>query len=194
MSTTLQDLLVPDVSVLEKIVRPLLVYVFLVVALRLAGKRQLAQVNTFDLVVLLMLSNTVQNAIIGADNSVSGGIIGATTLLVANYLTVRFLFQHPGLDRRLEGPPVLLIDGGKVRHEAMKGQLVTVSELVAACHHQGVESLDQVDRAILETSGSISIFPRHPTPDEVAADDVQHRLFTIEELLRQIAREQPARP
>src|SRR5207244_4167419 len=100
--------------VLEKILRPVIVYFFLVIGLRLAGKRELAQLNPFDLVVLLTLSNTVQNAIIGEDNSVTGGIIGATALLVVNYLVVRFLYGHKRLDqimaemaqlRRMQAPP-----------------------------------------------------------------------------------------
>src|SRR5437899_1939077 len=91
------DLLHPDVSILEKIVRPVIVYVFLIIGLRLAGKRELAQLNPFDLVVLLTLSNTVQNAIIGNDNSVAGGLIGAATLLTVNYFVVRFLFKHEKL-------------------------------------------------------------------------------------------------
>src|ERR1044071_2304106 len=93
-----RDLIQPDVSILEKIIRPILVYFFLVISLRLAGKRELAQLNPLDLVVLLTLSNTVQNAIIGNDNSVVGGIIGATTLLALNYFVVRFLFGHGRLD------------------------------------------------------------------------------------------------
>ena len=75
----------------EKIIRPIIIYIFLIVGLRLAGKRELAQLNPFDLVVLLTLSNTVQNAIIGDDNSVTGGLVGASTLLLVNYLTVKFL-------------------------------------------------------------------------------------------------------
>src|ERR1041384_2603717 len=94
-----RDLLQPDVSILEKIIRPILVYFFLIVSLRLAGKRELAQLNPFALVVLLTLSNPVQNAIIGNDNSVSGGIVGATTLLMVNYFVVRFLYSHESLDR-----------------------------------------------------------------------------------------------
>ncbi len=86
------------VPLLEKILRPIIVYLALVILLRIFGKRELAQLNPFDLVVLLSLSNTVQNAIIGNDNSVSGGLIGAFTLLAVNYLVVRFLFKH----RRLE--------------------------------------------------------------------------------------------
>src|SRR5438876_4868856 len=107
-----RDLFHPDVSILEKIIRPILVYFFLIVCLRLAGKRELAQLNPFDLVVLLTLSNTVQNAIIGNDNSVLGGIIGATTLLTVNYIVVRFLYGHERLDRLVEGEPDVLLDGG----------------------------------------------------------------------------------
>src|SRR5438034_4106342 len=92
-----------SVPVLEKIARPIIVYVFLVLLLRIFGKRELAQLNPFDLVVLLSLSNTVQNAIIGDDNSVSGGVVGAITLLSVNYLVVRFLFKHRRLDQLLEG-------------------------------------------------------------------------------------------
>src|SRR5881409_1252940 len=90
------------VPVLEKILRPILVYVFLVVGLRLAGKRELAQLNPFDLIVLLTLSNTVQNAIIGDDNSVTGGLLGAATLLGVNYIVVRFMVKHEKLDRLIE--------------------------------------------------------------------------------------------
>src|ERR1700693_3787219 len=93
------DLLQPDISILEKIFRPVIVYFFLVIGLRLAGERELAQLNPFDLVVLLTLSNTVQNAIIGNDNSVTGGLVGAATLLIVNYVVVRFLFDHEKLDR-----------------------------------------------------------------------------------------------
>src|SRR5256885_5735712 len=92
-----------DMSVLEKVLRTVVIYFFLIVGLRLAGKRELAQLNPFDLVVLLTLSNTVQNAIIGEDNSVTGGLIGATTLLVVNYAVIRFLYGHEKLDRLVEG-------------------------------------------------------------------------------------------
>src|SRR3954453_23884969 len=101
-----------DISILEKIIRPIVVYLFLIIGLRLAGKRELAQLNPFDLVVLLTLSNTVQNAIIGEDNSISGGVIGATTLLAVNYFVVRFLYGHEQLDRLIEGSCDELITDG----------------------------------------------------------------------------------
>src|ERR1700677_5051436 len=108
------DMFALGLPIAEKILRPLVVYFFLVIGLRLAGKRELAQLNPFDLVVLLTLSNTVQNAIIGDDNSVTGGIIGAATLLFINFLVVRFLFRHDKLDRLLEGDATILIKNGRV--------------------------------------------------------------------------------
>jgi hypothetical protein len=106
------------VTVLEKIVRPVMVYVFLVVALRLAGKRETAQLSSFDLVVLLTISNTVQNAIIGPDNSLLGGVIGATTLLVVNYMVGRFVLAHPRVERFIEGDAVTFTAKKPRPHEA----------------------------------------------------------------------------
>src|SRR5690348_8559977 len=111
MHSIWHDMFALDLPVAEKIIRTLLVYVFLVLGLRLAGKRELAQLNPFDLVVLLTLANTVQNAIIGNDNSLVGGLIGAATLLAANYFAVRFLFAHESVDRLVEGDPTVLIEG-----------------------------------------------------------------------------------
>src|SRR5690242_21156658 len=109
----------------EKLLRPVLVYIFLVIVLRVFGKRELAQLNPFDLVVLLSLSNTVQNAIIGNDNSLTGGLIGALGLLVMNYLVVRFLFRHRRLDQIFEGKPTTLIEDGKVLKNALANELLT---------------------------------------------------------------------
>lgn len=106
-----KDMFVMSLPVLEKILRPVIVYIFLVIMLRLSGKRELVQLNPFDLVVLLTLSNTVQNAIIGEDNSVTGGILGATSLLAINYLVVRFLYSHKTLDQLVEGKADILMEG-----------------------------------------------------------------------------------
>ncbi|HJZ68253.1 MAG TPA: YetF domain-containing protein [Blastocatellia bacterium] len=159
------DLFHPDVSILEKIIRPVIVYVFLVIGLRLAGKRELAQLNPFDLVVLLTLSNTVQNAIIGNDNSVTGGLIGATTLLAINYMVVRFLFKHEKLERLVEGDADVLIEDGEIKHDRLRKELITLPELEMAAHKQGFSSLDDVDRAVLEPGGTISFFAKKPTPE-----------------------------
>src|ERR1700689_5047477 len=103
----------------EKMLRPVAVYIFLVAVLRIFGKRELAQLNPFDLVVLLSLSNTVQNAIIGNDNSLTGGLVGAFTLLGMNYMVVRFLFRHRRLDELFEGKPTVLVDEGRILQHAL---------------------------------------------------------------------------
>jgi uncharacterized membrane protein YcaP (DUF421 family) len=154
-----------DVSIIEKIARPVIVYFFLVIGLRLAGKRELAQLNPFDLVVLLTLSNTVQNAIIGNDNSVSGGIIGAITLLMVNYVVVRFLFKHERLDRLVEGAPDVLIEDGQIKHDRLTTDLITLQELETAAHKQGFGSLDEVDRAVLDPGGSFAFIGKKPSPE-----------------------------
>jgi uncharacterized membrane protein YcaP (DUF421 family) len=165
--------------VVEKMLRPVLVYAFLIVGLRLAGKRELAQLNAFDLVVLLTLSNTVQNAIIGDDNSVTGGIIGATTLLTINYVVVRFLSVHQHLDRLVEGEPTVLIENGELRHDSLRKELLTVAELEVAAHKQGFASLDDVDRAVLEPGGVMSFFAKKPTAESSRHAEIMARLDDI---------------
>jgi uncharacterized membrane protein YcaP (DUF421 family) len=157
LSETIGNILVPQVSVIEKILRPLIVYLALVILLRVFGKRELAQLNPFDLVVLLSLSNTVQNAIIGADNSLAGGLIGAATLLTVNYLVVRFVFRHRRLDQMLEGSPLTLIEHGKIDKRALAQELMSVSEVAIVAHRQGIQSLDEVERCVLEPGGTFNM-------------------------------------
>ena len=173
------DMFVLGLPVVEKIVRPVIVYVFLVVGLRLAGKRELAQLNPFDLVVLLTLSNTVQNAIIGEDNSVTGGLLGAATLLVVNWLVVRCLFIHPALERVVEGDATVLIDGGQILEAALRRETITRAELEAAAHHQGFASLGDVDRAVLEPTGTISFIARTPPAEVVRHEELLRRLDAL---------------
>src|SRR3954468_23716654 len=116
-------MVLPAIPVLEKVVRTVIVYVFLVVGLRVFGKRELAQLNTFDFVVLITLANTVPNAHIGDDNSLTGVLIGPLALLSANYLVVRFLFGHRRLDQLLAGKPTVLVAHGKVLPEALAREL-----------------------------------------------------------------------
>src|SRR3569833_1570735 len=109
LAKTLADMFVLNLPVIEKMLRPIVVYVCLVILLCVFGKRELAQLNPFDLVVLLSVSNTVQNAIIGDDNSITGGLIGAVSLFAMNYVVVRFLFRHRRLDQMLEGSATTLV-------------------------------------------------------------------------------------
>ncbi len=184
MDKTLHDMFVLGLPLAEKMLRPVLVYGFLIVGLRLAGKRELAQLNPFDLVVLLTLSNTVQNAIIGDDNSVTGGVIGATTLLAVNYFVVRFLFDHEKLDRLVEGDPDVLMKDGRVCEDRLRAELITRNELEAAAHKQGFASLEEIDRAILDPGGSVSFFAKKPTPE---AERHQELLSRIDQLSAQLA-------
>src|SRR5919202_4263831 len=157
----------PDaaVSVGEKVLRTLVVYALLVVLLRIFGKRELAQLNPFDLVVLLLLSNSVQNAIIGPDNSVTGGVLGALTLLVANYLVVRFLFKHKRLDQILEGSPTVLVEGGELKRDALARELLTESELLTVAHRQGFDSLEEIETCVIEPGGVFFIKGKTPSED-----------------------------
>jgi uncharacterized membrane protein YcaP (DUF421 family) len=187
LHTIFHNIIDLDLPLLEKIIRPVLVYFFLIIGLRLAGKRELAQLNTFDLVVLLTLSNTVQNAIIGNDNSLSGGIIGATALLVTNTLFVRFLYSHEKLDRLVEGEPDVLIENGEVKMDRLKGELMTLAELEIAAHKQGFSGLSDVDRAVLEPGGVISFVARKPAPEQARQDELLARLDEIDRKLSLLA-------
>ena len=174
------------VPVAEKVLRPVIVYVFLIAGLRLAGKRELAQLNPFDLIVLLTISNTVQNAIIGNDNSLIGGLIGAVTLLVINHSLVRFLYSHERIERIVEGRCVTLMENGKTLDEAMKRELVTPEELEEAARREGVGSLEDVDRAILESGGHISIIERRVDPAADRHSEILARLNAIDARLARL--------
>jgi uncharacterized membrane protein YcaP (DUF421 family) len=162
--------------VLEKVLRPVFVYAFLIAGLRLAGKRELAQLNPFDLIVLLTLSNTIQNAIIGEDNSVTGGVIGASTLLLINYVLVRFLSRHEALERLIEGEPRALIENGQIKEDCLRKEAISIAELETAAHKQGFGSLEEVDRAVLDPSGVVAFFGRKPNPDIARHDEIIERL------------------
>lgn len=179
-----KDMFVLGIPLLEKILRPIVVYAFLVVGLRLAGKRELVQLNPFDLVVLLTLSNTVQNAIIGDDNTVLGGIIGATSLLITNFLVVRFLYGHRKLDQLVEGRADMLIENGKVRPQHLKTELITMAQLEAAARKQGFDSLSEVEQCILEPGGTMTFIGKKP-----GTEDVRHQelLGKMESLAHEIA-------
>jgi uncharacterized membrane protein YcaP (DUF421 family) len=164
---------------LEKILRPVIVYVFLVVFLRVFGKRELAQLNPFDLVVLLSLSNTVQNAIIGNDNSLTGGLIGAFALMAINYLIVRFLFRHRRLDQVFEGTPTTLIKEGRIVKTALARELLTRAELLTVLHRQGFAGLEEVEQCVLEPGGTFAIRRKLPALEEVQHQEVMRRFDAL---------------
>jgi uncharacterized membrane protein YcaP (DUF421 family) len=174
--------------VAEKLLRPAIVYLALVVLLRLFGKRELAQLNPFDLVVLLSLSNTVQNAIIGDDNSVTGGIIGAFGLLAINWLVVRALFRSPRLTRAFEGRSTTLVRDGKVDLRALERESLTREELLSVIHRQGFEDFHRVRTCQLEPNGTFYIEAVEPSLAEMQHADLLARLDAIN---RQIAALRP---
>jgi uncharacterized membrane protein YcaP (DUF421 family) len=173
------DLFTLGIPVGEKLVRTFAVYTFLLVGLRLAGKRELGQLNPFDLVVLLLLSNTLQNAIIGEDNSLAGGIVGATTLLIMNWLVVRYLYTHPAVARWLEGDADVLIKDGAVLERRLQRELITKEELEAAARRQGLEGLQHVETCRLEVGGALTFVQKLPTDDEVRHRAVLARLDAL---------------
>lgn len=169
---------------LEKLLRPIIIYLVLIILLRLFGKRELAQLNPFDLVVLLSLSNTVQNAIIGDDNSITGGIIGAVGLLGINWLVVRALYSAPRLNRMLEGRATTLVRDGKIDHQAVRREALTHEELIEVIHRQGFEHLSQVRRCVLEPNGTFYVEPMEPSSAERQHEEL---VTKIDALTREVA-------
>ena len=172
--------------VLEKILRPVIVYLCLILFLRLFGKRELAQLNPFDLVVLLSLSNTVQNAMIGDDNSVTGGVIGALALLTINWVLMRLLFKLPKVNKALEGSEAVLIRHGKLDHEAMRRETLTEVELLSVVHKQGLTRFDEVEKCVLEPNGTFYVEAVQPSPADARQDELMAQLQVLTEEVRRM--------
>jgi len=185
------NMFVLGVPLAEKILRPIIVYIFLIIGLRLSGKRELAQLNPFDLIVLLTLSNTVQNAIIGNDNSVSGGLIGAAALLAVNYLVVRFLYDHRKIDQLVEGSADVLIENGKIHEHKLKRELITKAELAAAARKQGFDSLSEVQQCVLEPGGTLSFTARKPATEDIRHQELLKKFDALSEELARLRKMQP---
>ena len=145
----------------ELIARGVIVYFFLILLLRATGKRQIGQMSPFDLVLLLVLSNAVQNSMNGGDNSVTAGLILALTLVFSNWAVGRFTASSKTMEKIIAGDPQVLFHNGKVSERTMQEAQVTRQELLAAVHKSGFADLDAIRAAILETDGSISVIPKH---------------------------------
>lgn len=167
----------------DKAIRTVGVYLAVFVLLRLAGKRQLAQLNTFDCVVLLLLSNVVQNAIIGPDDTLVGGLVGAAILVAANFLVVFFAFLNPRIEADLRGRPVTLIAGGRPQRKAMRRELISRKELQYALRRLGYRGLAGVEEVVLEPEGTLTVrATKQPSLAEVMAalERIERRLDAIE--------------
>jgi uncharacterized membrane protein YcaP (DUF421 family) len=144
----------------EFILRGVIIYAFLLIILRVTGKRQVGQLSPFDLVLLLVLSNAVQNAMNGGDNSIIGGVISATTLIVANGIVGRLTYKSKKLEGLIEGRPEILIHNGKIFTDVMKKEQLTHHELNAALRAAGCSCVEEVHSAILENTGQITVHPK----------------------------------
>jgi uncharacterized membrane protein YcaP (DUF421 family) len=151
---------VPDIPIAEKVLRSVVVYVFLLVAFRLTGKRQVGQLTPFDLIVLLIISNVVQNALIGNDNSLGGGLVGAAAILALNSAVVEVTYRSRRARRLLEAQPTVLIHDGRLLEDNMRRERVTLDDLLAALRRNGVTDPAHVRLAMLEENGGISVIRR----------------------------------
>jgi uncharacterized membrane protein YcaP (DUF421 family) len=161
-SADVMDFLIPEVNVVEKIVRCLVVYAFLLLVFRLTGKRQLGQITAFDLIVLLIISELVQNAMIGDDHSVAGGLISVTTLVLINGFVAWLTYRSKRAERLVEHTPTVLVRHGRVLWENVRQEHITPAEFRSALRQQGVMSLKNVRFVLLEEDGQLSIIRRTP--------------------------------
>jgi uncharacterized membrane protein YcaP (DUF421 family) len=151
------------IDLADKTIRTVAVYLTILILLRLAGKRSIAQLSTFDFVVILLLSNVVQNAIIGPESTLVGGLVGAALLIAVNFVFVFFAFLNPSFERDLRGRPTRLVISGEPRRKAMRRELISDSELEAALRRQGFDGVKGVDEVELEPEGTLVVKPK-PQP------------------------------
>jgi len=170
----------------EKIIRPMVVYVALIVMLRIFGKRELAQLNPFDLVVILSLSNTVQNAIIGQDNSVVGGLVGALALLFINYVLARLKYASKTIEAFTEGRPKVLIANGKLDNATLKSELITERDLDIIAHENGLDDCKDIDKLILDPNGTFLVDGKDEIKDAKFKRDVLRKIGEISKQLNEL--------
>ncbi len=147
------------ITLFDILLRTVAVYLVILVGLRLAGKREIGQMTVFDLVVLLLIANAVQNAMVGPDTSLAGGILAAVALLVTNALVARLRYRWPRLRHWVEGTPTLLILHGDPIQEHLRREGIDDDILTAALREHGITDISTVEMAVLETDGSISVVP-----------------------------------
>lgn len=186
MSSVWADLFQIQIPVLEKVLRTVGVYAGMAILLRLAGKRDLAELNTFDLVVIMLLSNVVQNAVIGNDNSLVGGLLGAAVLLAVNALIVRLAVRYTWISRVFEGRPTDLVVNGKIVGNLRRLGL-RHGDVAVALRRQGASNPREVKRATLEPGGSIVVDLKDEAQDATVTDLNKSQAALISELRREIA-------
>ena len=153
-----------DLTLVNIVVRTAIVYVAVLVGLRLTGKREVGQMTPFDLVLLILIANAVQNAMTGPDNSVTGGLVAAGTLLVLNFLLSHLVFRNRRLRRIVEGTPTILIRSGEMIMKNLGSEHITPDELRQSLREHGVPTPEEVGLAVLEIDGSISVLRKNELP------------------------------
>ncbi|SOB79801.1 DUF421 domain-containing protein [Streptomyces sp. 1331.2] len=183
------DLLVVQMPIVEKVLRTVAVYALIVLLFRLAGKRGLAGLNTFDMVVVFLLSNVVQNAVIGNDNSLLGGVIGAVTLVAVNSAVTRWLARDPRAARLLEGTATTVVEDGELDRAALRALALRPSELEHAIRMQNGDTVTDVARARLEPDGQLLVTLKAAEQSATRGDveELRQRLGTIERLLTDLS-------
>jgi uncharacterized membrane protein YcaP (DUF421 family) len=171
----------------EKIIRAVVIYLFLVVALRLVGKRELSQLNTLDFVVLLAVANAVQNGLIGADNSVTGAVVGAIVLFAVNSALAWVLFRNGRLQRLVEGTPTDLMRDGRILEHALEREELTRDDLLVEIQSAGADSFDDVSSAKLLPNGKVIVEQKEANQSSVQYDDLKARIDHLTELVEQLA-------
>ena len=193
LQTLSHDMFHVQLPMTEKILRPVIVYLFLIVFLRIFGKRELAQLNPFDLVVLLSLSNTVQNAMIGDDNSVTGGVVGALSLLAINWVLMWVLYRAPKMTAVLEGQPSTLIRSGVVDEAEMKKESLTHEELISVLNKNGFNDPEDVETCVLEPNGTFFVVGKKPSSDDVERSQMVTALAELSAEVRALRQQIEAR-
>lgn len=142
---------------LNIIISSVVVYVFIIIAIRVTGKKELSQLSVVDLVFILLISNAVQNAMVGPDTSLVGGLVAAGALFAINFVLKNLMFRFPGFGKLLQGEPVMLVYNGKLNAENMKRARLSMEELLEAIREHGVSGIEEVNLAVLEVDGNISV-------------------------------------
>ena len=176
-----------DLSLAEKVIRAVVIYLFLVIALRLVGKRELTQLNTLDFVVLLAVANAVQNGLIGADNSVTGAVVGATVLFVLASGLGWLLFRSASLRRAVEGTPTVLVREGEVLDGALRGVEMSRDDLLVEIQAAGAATVEDVRTASLLPSGKVIVVPKETNQSSVQYDDLKARIDHLTELVERLS-------
>lgn len=151
-------------GILEIVIRTSAVYFFILFGLRVAGKREMGQMTVFDLVVILVIANAVQNAMVGSDASLTGGLVAAATLLAINFFISKLRYHYPLIAYWIGGMPTVIIQDGHFIPQALKKEALSEDEVMMAIREHGFDEVGQVHLAVLETDGSISVVPMAGKP------------------------------